>query len=452
MDNGAENLIEVTDVKSDGSVDITGLEYGYYILDEITENQGDHSASSLCMVNTTNPEASVKVKSDFPSIVKKIQEDDTPDLTGNNGWNDMADFEIGQTVPYQYTSNVPNMNGYDTYYVAFHDKMDSALTFKRDSVKIAISDDTKEYTLKNTEFSTIENPDDHTTFKIVIDDLKKIVDREFDRMDGLKQNVYGQMITVTYHATLNDKAGEDTGRPGFENDVRLEFSNDPDSAGAGKTGFTPWDTVVCFTYQLDVLKTNDHDMPLKGAKFRLYSDEACSNEVYVKKTLKGYNVINRDSVGGADHMGGTAPSEAVEMSSDENGNFVIFGLDHGTYYLKETDAPDGYRAIQDPIQLTVDASFATDRNNYVKGDGAADKALIDMKYDVAMKQFLKGEYSDESKNLTTNVEDGSGKLVVINHVGSKLPVTGSLGTILMIAVGTSMVVIGKKIGKKKDEE
>ena len=45
----------------------------------------------------------------------------------------------------------------------------------------------------------------------------------------------GQTVTLTYNATLNDKAAENTGRPGFENDVRLEFSNDADSEGEGKT-------------------------------------------------------------------------------------------------------------------------------------------------------------------------------------------------------------------------
>ena len=29
---------------------------------------------------------------------------------------DIGDYEIGQTVPYKYESNIPNMNGYKTYY------------------------------------------------------------------------------------------------------------------------------------------------------------------------------------------------------------------------------------------------------------------------------------------------------------------------------------------------
>ena len=62
---------------------------------------------------------------------------------------------------------------------------------------------------------------------------------------------------------------------------------------------------------------------LQDAKFRLYSDKECKNEVYVKKNPNqgqgGYVVINRDSAGGSDHTGGTAPKDAVEMVSDANG-------------------------------------------------------------------------------------------------------------------------------------
>ena len=80
--------------------------------------------------------------------------------------------------------------------------------------------------------------------------MKKIIDREFNRKNEAGENKYGQKIVLTYQATLNEKAAKNTGRPGFENDVRLEFSNDPDSAVRGSTGYTPWDTVVCFTYKI----------------------------------------------------------------------------------------------------------------------------------------------------------------------------------------------------------
>ena len=242
----ASDTVVVTSVSSNNSIQIVGLEYGYYIVDEVSDNEETHSASSLCMVNTANPNTSINIKSDYPSVVKKIQEDDHKEIIGNDGWNDIGDYEIGQTVPYKFESNVPNMNGYHTYYFAWHDVMDDALTFHENSVSIHISNDTKDYTLQADEFTVWKNIEGET-FKIEISDLKSIVDREFDNMDSLGHNTYGQTVTLTYNATLNDSAADDTGRPGFENDVRLEFSNDPDATGEGKTGFTPWDTCLLST-------------------------------------------------------------------------------------------------------------------------------------------------------------------------------------------------------------
>ena len=445
------DVVEVTDVRGDNSVLLSGLAYGYYVVDEVSPVGGTHSAGSLCMVNTANPEATVQVKSDFPTVIKKIQEDDNVDAVGDEGWNDIGDFEIGQTVPFKFESNIPNINGYHKYYYAWHDKMDEALTFNKDSVKIVISDDTgKSYTLQGNEFKTITNPGDGETFKVEIQDIKAIVDREFNQKNALGENVYGQKVTLTFNSTLNDNAANDTGRPGFENDVKLEFSNNPDSDGEGSTGETPWDTVVCFTYKINGLKTNDHDLNLQNAKFRLYKDKDCKDEVYVKKAGDGYIVINDDSV-----TGGGAPAEAVEMVSDENGVFNIIGLDQGTYWLKETQAPDGYRPLLDPIEIQITPTFTSDRNSYVKGDGATEKTLQRLDATARFKEFWAGVFDEDTLTLDTNVDEGSLNVTVVNKVGSKLPVTGSAATISMIALGTALMAgsfVASKKKNKKDEE
>lgn len=446
------DLVTVTQTKNGNQVEIAGLEYGYYITDEVTSVSGSHSAASLCMVNTANPSATVQIKSDYPSIIKKIQEDDSRDSIGNNGWNDIGDFEIGQTVPYKFTSNVPNINGYDKYYFAWHDKMNEALTLHKDSIIIKISNGSKTYVLKTSEFTLNLNPGKNETFKVEIPDLKFIVDREFNKKNSLNENVYGQTIELTYDATLNDKAIVKTGRPGFENDVKLEFSNDADTEGKGTTGETPWDTVVCFTYRLDAVKVNEHSAKLEGAKFRLYSDKNCTNEVLVKKVSGGYAVINRDSIGGKDHTGGKTPSNAVEMISDTNGGFNIIGLDQGSYFLKETKAPVGYRAIIDPIELKVIPTFCKDRNSYIKGDGATDKTLIKLDATAHIKHFWDGVFKDNTSALKTNVQNGSMNLTVINKVGQQLPVAGSSITIILMALGVIImggtVYYSKKKGKK----
>ncbi len=444
------SLVTVTQTNAQGGITIGGLDYGYYIVDEVNvpNNQG-HSAASLCMVNTANPTATVNIKSDYPQVTKKIDEDDN-----NVGWNDIADYEIGQTVPYKYNTSVPNMNGYHNYYFAFHDKMNEALTFNPDSVQITISGLNKTYTLQSNEFLVQQNVNGNT-FQVTIADLKAIVDREFpEGLDNDNQNQYGQAVQLNYTATLNDKAASQTGRPGFENTVRLEFSNDPDSDGTGDTGFTPWDTVVCFTYKIDALKINNHNKTLEGAKFRLYSDADCKNEVYLKESTDGYIVINRDSLGGDDHTGGSVPGNAVEMVSNADGVFKIFGLDQGTYWLKETDSPDGYRELLDPIEITITPTFTTDRDGYIAGDGATDSTLKTLTATAHMKEFLNGAFSEGTSDLETDVETGTVNITVVNQVGTKLPITGSSATIIMLGAGvvlSSIAIAKNRKGKDSAE-
>ena len=446
---------QVVTVPEDAKESFTlDVDFGWYIVDEVTNVVGEHSASSLCMVNTANPDVFINIKSDFPVIQKQIREDDTRASVGkdHDGWNDVADFEIGQTVPYRYLTYVPNMNGYNTYYFSMHDRMDSALTFNPDSVVVKVGKFTLE---KDIDYKIVTEgiPEDET-FQIQIMDLKNTVNKYFyaDEADANPETekIYGQEIVVEYNATLNDSAQLTTGRPGFENDVKLEFSNNPDSDGQGQTGETPWDTVVAFTFRTNGVKVNDQnpELKLEGAKFRLYSDKECKNEVYVKKATAtdGYIVINRDSV-----TGNTAPDEAVEMVSDKNGMFNIIGLDSQTYYLKETVAPDGYRLLKDPIQIDIKATYAEqNRDNYIKGDGATDKTLQKLEATAHFKEFYNQSFNEYDNNLTTSVEDGSINLKGVNKVGSKLPATGSIATIILIGAGTAIMVSVLIKNRKKE--
>ena len=450
------DCVEVRGVRPDNVIQIRGMAYGYYIIDEVTEVSNTSSASSLCMVNTANPTASISIKSDYPVIAKQIQEDEANEnIKDPNRWNDIGDFEIGQFVPYRYESNISNMNGYRTYYYAWHDRMDDALTFLKDTVKITISgniSDTrkKEYTLKESEYLLNTMPSNGDTFQISIPDIKSIVDREFPRFNSEQENIYDQKVTLSYKAILNDRAVQKIGRPGIENDVRLEFSNNPDSNDGGSSrGFTPWDTVVCFTYKLQVQKVNNYQKTLAGAKFRLYSDEACQNEVYVRKEKDGYAVVNRDAVGGTDHVGGNKFERAVEMVSPENGQFEIYGLDSGTYYLKETKAPAGYRLLKDPVKLEIKAIFTDDRDHYGKGSGANDTVLKNLNVTAKVDSFYSGIMHSEEKELKTNAEEGTINLTVINQVGSKLPVTGTPVVLIMVLSGSILMTVAVLSSKRK---
>lgn len=439
--------VAVKDTKTDGSVELRGLMYGYYMIGDISDATGKHRALSMPMLNTANPKAQVKIKADYPIIVEKIQEDDNREQIGEDGWNDMADYEIGQYVPLRYQSSIPNINGYHSYYYAWHTNINEALTLQPDSIQITIQGEKQGeeilYQVKPEEYKLITDEVDDT-FVIEITDVKAIVDREFPNQNKNSENVYGQAVTVHYLAVLNDKAALDTGRPGFENDVRLEFSNNPNHGGERETGFTAWDSVVCFTYGFNGLKTNNYGMNLEGATFRLYQDKDCKQEIYVKKVADRYHVMHPDT------WEGEKPKQAVEMVSNQNGEFHIYGLDSCIYYLKEIQAPTGYRPLLDPVEIEIKATFPEERNQYVKGEGAGDKVL-NLAASAHIKMFKNGVETEEDIALDTDSEVGTMNLQIINDVGKKLPITGSYAMPILGVLGICLVGVAWRRGRKAHE-
>ena len=427
----SSDTFTVTNTLEDGSIEIQGLQPDYYMIDEITSVQDTHSAASLILLDTADDSCDIQIKSDYPSIIKKIEEDDL-----NIGWNDIGDYEIGQSIPYKYETYIPDIKAYNTYKMIFHDIMDEALTFDSDSVQIQISDSEKTYTVPSNQYSIVENTDNES-FIVQISDIKSIIDQHFS-------NGYGQKVLFTYNAYLNEKAKDRSGRAGFENKVALEFSNNPDTDGTNDTGMTPWDSVVCFTYQINAVKTNEENQSLQGAKFRLYRDENGTQVIKLKKVENVYVVMNEDYLSNA---------ESDEMISDENGLFNISGLDQGTYYLKETQAPDGYRKIQDSIKIVITPEFTTDRNSYYENQGASDQVLETLSANCEIKQFLNGLLNSGSKALQTDVQTGSIQLKIVNQTGSKLPVTGSSMTLILLAGGSLLMIAGLyNLRKQKNEK
>lgn len=422
LESESGTRIEVDELEPDGSVVIRDLAPGWYLVDEHNVYNNDmHSAASLCLAASANADIRIQIKSDYPDLIKKIEEDDQ-----GIGWNDIGDFEIGQTIPFRYETKVPAMAGYDTYSLVFHDKMDPALDADLDSVRIAVMDGERSVPMPESAFR-VETGVEGETFQVVVPDLKAFVDEVFG------QDARGQTIVVRYDARLNETAADQTGRPGFENAVRLEFSNNPDSDGKGETGFTPWDTVVCFTYRLEGAKVNEAGTRLEGARFRLYRDEACADEVRLKKIENGYVATSQ---------------EGEEMVSDAEGRFSVFGLDQGTYYLKETKAPDGYRPLPGPIRLTLTPTFPAERDAYRQGEGATDRILTKLEAEVSFPQDWNGK-----TELDTDSAAGSALLEVVNQTGATLPKTGSALTIVLLSAGSLLIWAGRKARRKdRDEE
>lgn len=453
-------MIEVGSSSDENSITLSNLPFGYYMVDEISDSAADSEdadwfASSLLLIDTVSPTAQLHIKSDYPTVEKKIREDDNRSVIGNDGWNDIGDYEIGQVIPYTLTGSVPDMDGMDTYFYAFHDRCDAEIlpylktsndtATSREALRVSVtgkdaSGKEKTYELTEDEFvietkqTTHPHLDDGDSFVVVISDLKAIADREFAGGSASK-------VQVRFDAILSDEAASKTGRGGFENDIRLEFSNDYDSDGKGRTGYTPWDTVVAFTYRLDTLKTDTDNQVLGGAKFRLYRDEALKQEVRVTEGEDGSYLVQSEAESG------------VEMISSEDGSVRISGLDQGIYYLKETQAPDGYRVLTQPIKLVITPTFTAERNSYIKGDGKTDKTLQKLEATAGLIAFVKGKEAVQETALETQAEAGSIALQVQNEAGLNLPITGSSLMLIFVTAGAGLLVAAALLtyNRKRDE-
>ncbi len=394
----------VDSTAADGSFTIAGLDYGWYMADEEgTDISGSHAAASLLMVSTAAPSVQIKVKSDYPQLIKQIEEDD-----GTAGWNDIGDYQYGQAIPYRFETTLPDVTGYETYLMRFHDRMDPALDFDPSSVAVTMDKDGKQYRLSPQEFTITDTPTADETFSVTIPDIKAIADREFGS--------FGQRVELTYKGVFNEGIldRQDQGKQGFENTVRLEFSNDPDSS---QTGFTPWDTVVCYTYRLNAVKHNENDVKLAGAKFRLYLDKDCQTELGFAKLGDVY----------------LPAADAQDIVTDDEGTFRLDGLDQGTYWLREVQAPAGYHKLKDPIEITITPGFVDDRHAYVAGG----QGLTDLTATAG------------GQDLETDPIQTSANLSVLNRTGSVLPSTGSGMTIVLFAAAAGLAVTGLWMGRRR---
>ena len=374
---------------------------GYYLFVDTTDFSKDdsyHSYNSfLLMVTKGNWNVPITPKAEKPTVEKKVY--DNPDGTSTGGFGSSADHAINEKFQFQLTATLPDSTNraydyYDKYSVIFHDTLSDGITYDKDDEldSVVIKSNGNTYTITDSSKYTIDTTDleSQNSFVVNIDVKACAKDAGFDLNDGAT-------ITVTYTAHLNDKAYVNTagGSTSNINKVYLTYSNNPkDESSIGKTPeSTP---VYVYTYQLNNTKHQDTEKgpALEGACFRLYSDEACTDQSEVQLYQKdGFYYPIKDVLG----------KEAVEMKSAANGTFNVKGLDAGTYYLKEITPPDGYSACK-VIPVTIKADHS--RNDQVNLEGS---------------------------NLTNDI-------VNIKAGGITLPSTGGIGTTLFYVVGGGLMV------------
>lgn len=391
--NNTEKLAAITPY-----VDLTGTAFGevsantalsapagYYLLKDKDAVTGD-DAATLFIVQVNGP-VTVNRKADKPTFEKKVK--DVNDSTGDKSdWQDSADYDVNDEVPFQLTATLPTNDtdfaAYKTYKLVFHDQQSAGLTFNGKSVVVKYGDKT----LGADSYTVTENPEDKDTFDITIADAKAVKDAEGSAITVAA----GGKFTVEYTSTLNENAV--IGSTGNPNEASLEFSNNPNVGGEGETGKTPTDKVIVFTYQLDINKTFNGGTPAENdlPKFKLYKFDSATNDY----------TIDRGE---------------VTITKTEDGKYTASfkRVDDGKYKLVETKTPAGFNTAADTLfEITADHDVESDN-----------------------PQLTVLKINTTAGNTTT----GTVTADVVNQKGSNLPSTGGMGTVLLYVAGIAVFVL-----------
>lgn len=388
----SQYLQNPTSAKAEGNTaTITVDKAGYYLIKDQDNSLDKKDETYTEFILKVVKNQTVAPKSNKPTSEKKVKDINDSEGTTMTNWQDSADWDIGDKVPFQLKGTVAaDYDNYKVYKMTFHDHESTGLTFNKDSVKVYV--DGKQVTDTSKYEVVTEGLKDGCTFEVKFADLKQI--------SSVKA---GSIITVEYESELNEKAV--IGSDGNPNTMHMEFSNNPNNEQGGETGKTPDDTVIVFTYKTIINKVDPDGHALKGAKFKL---EKKVGKEWVEKAV----VINE---------AGTT--------------FTFTGLDDGVYRLTETVTPEGYNTMNpNPLEFTI---LATHEETAVKP-----KLLT-----------LSGNPESGDVTFDSSLENGTLTTNIVNKSGSSLPETGGMGTTVLYAAGTLMILAAAAflVMKKKAE-
>ena len=344
---------------TNGTITLTysNLDLGYYLVDS--------SVGALCGLNTTNSKVNIKEKNGQPTVTKKILE--------NNQEKDSNTASVGDVITYQMHVVIPA----GTEKCTLHDEM-TGLAFNGNK----FDENSKIYLYDG---DTTFKEGDHYNFNPTANGFTVEFTEKY-----LKSTNTERHVMISYNAILTK--GAEMGNSGTPNtnDAWLTYGDNNTISSHSKT--------KTYTFEFPVFKytgnLENNPTALSGAEFKLYSDSTCQTEIKLAQTGTKNNY--RKFI--------TGDTEA-NIVTDTTGTFKISGLAEGTYYLKETKAPDGYNKLKGPIAVKLERG----------ADGA---------------QFM-SIYQDGNKTDTINIQ---------NNTGSLLPSTGGMGTTLIYLVGGALVL------------
>lgn len=422
------------DAPEGGNYVIEGLPAGFYLVKDSLQEDDNQTGQVLSdyIVQVLGNVTMDPKDSDIPTVLKKVYDEEfavnDEEGTYGTGYNDVADWDIGDRVPFKLIAAVPqNIDSYEEYTFIFHDTLSAGLTLDRDSLHVYVTETTdaniNEFDPQAATLYTVSEVAENGTFTVTIPNIKALDSHDHP----------ANYIIVAYDAFLNENA--EIGLDGNPNSVSLEFSNDPNGEGTGRT---EEDTVIVFTYELDGTKVDgaDVDTKLEGAQFVLLNGGG-TRAARVDETGKLTGWVEPDDI--KEGLTGTNDREKMNELTNEDfanaglaitsaadGTFKIAGLDDGTYFLREIQAPNGYNLLEGDVQLVITATTA---NGQDWNSGIATDALKGLTITV-----------DNGAAQNGDLDTGIVNVTVENNRGATLPETGGMGTTLFYIIGGLLVV------------
>ena len=436
---------------------INNLDYGYYVVyplgatDTSTAPGNEKVKSVASLVSVTGIDATVNMKSNYPTVDKKIipaqsgsgitigaivngnwegnhqmeldDENESEDTIAPHGATDekkVGDFGIGDTVTYQLTSKVPDMTGYNSYTFKFSDTLSKGLDLKEVlSVKVGNTTLTAKSTGAN-------------TYALAYDKSNRTLTVTLNDFYNSYKNRTGDTITVVYTATLNKDAV--IGMNPNTNKAVVEYSNDPKSDG---TGTSEPSIVDVHTFNFTIFKyylRGETQTGLANAEFELYkaneAGDAADENAKINIVDEGNGVYRQATADEAKVTGFTS----AKIVSDDDGKVLVKGLDAGSYYLRETKAPEGYNKLLSDIKIEI-------KPVYDETTGKLTSYSVDYTYN-----------GTKTTGTAITSKDNSPEVAVENKTGAQLPSTGSKGALMVTLAGIVLfgaLTASKAFGKKK---
>lgn len=395
----AQDMVKDTQASGDTSpytATFTNLDLGYYVVSpEAGSTDPDETESrgtDAMLVNVMDAKATIAMKSVYPTVEKTV-----------NGENH-ASAQVGDEVQFTLTATVPDMTGFTAYSFAFTDMLSDGLTFKQ----------VDSFTVGGTTLTQDDTAAQPNSYKQAV--TGQSLKFEINNAYTLFKNMSGKKITLKYTVTINSNAIHiNSDNP---NEAKVEYSTNPDGTGSGESEPS---IVHTYTFGFDMEKIDGetkHALP--GATFELRADNNGSpagTAITLVKDGESYRPATDDDTS----------DTVTQVTTTDTGIISFVGLAQGTYWLVETDTPDGYN-LASPIKVEISATYNT--------DGTLDEWSVSVNDGEAIRP------TQDPTGGTGIIIIEAPKFQVENNKGTLLPGTGGMGTVIFTVVGVAVVAGG----------